>query len=99
MSDKNNFTSGFLLGTLVGGVLGGVIGTVLATKNNISAEDNEDNSFFKSSSKSSLDNPEIKEDIHLGLEEKINLLNHAIDDVRVTLLKNVNSQEKEPIKE
>lgn len=99
MSEKDNFAGGFLLGTLVGGVLGGVIGTVLATRNNNSGGETDSNSFLKSSKKSSLTYQEGIEDTRLGLEEKINQLNHAIDDVRVTLLKNVSNHEKDAIKE
>jgi gas vesicle protein len=99
MSEKDNFAGGFLLGTLVGGVVGGVIGAFLASNNSSSSEENESNSFLKSTPKSSLNYPEKSEDSRLGLEEKINLLNNAIDDVRLTLLKNVHNQEKEPVKE
>lgn len=94
MSEKDNFASGFLIGSIIGGVVGGVVGTLLASKNNISEDENDD-SLLKSSNKSSGNYHKSLEDTRLGLEEKINLLNHAIDDVRVTLLKNVNNQEKE----
>jgi gas vesicle protein len=99
MSEKDNFAGGFLLGTLVGGILGGIIGTVLAGKNNSSSEGNESDSFLKSPSKSSFNYPESIEATRLSLEEKINQLNHAIDDVRVTLLKNVNDHEKNAVQE
>lgn len=91
MSEKDNFSGGFLLGTLVGGIVGGVIGTLLANQNKNISQENE--------SDSSVNNFEKNEDSRLKLEDKINQLNHAIDDVRVTLLKNVGNHEKEIINE
>lgn len=99
MSEQNNFTNGFLIGTIVGGVVGGLVGTLLATKNDNITEQNEDDSRLDSPRKSSLNHEDNIYDTRLSLEEKINQLNHAIDDVRVTLLKNTDSHEKEVVKE
>ena len=99
MSEQNSFANGFLIGTIVGGVLGGVIGTLLTTKNNNIPEPNEDESLLNSQKKSSLNYNESIHDTRLSLEEKINQLNHAIDDVRVTLLKNTDHHDKEIVQE
>lgn len=95
MSEQNNFAGGFLVGTIVGGVLGGIIGTVLATRNNNSSTVEESDSLLNFSKKTSLNYEENLHDTRLSLEEKINQLNHAIDDVRVTLLKNVEHHDSE----
>ena len=95
MSERDNFTGGFLVGTLVGSVVGGVIGAVLATRNNNPLSQEERDSLLKSPSESSLNTEDSIEDARLSLEEKINQLNHAIDDVRLTLLKNVNDPEND----
>lgn len=87
MSEKDNFGSGFLLGTIIGGVVGGIIGTVIANKNNDNKSNYEDELPTKSRRYSTIDDEEEIENGRLSLEEKINQLNHAIDDVRVTLLK------------
>ena len=93
MSERDNFTGGFLLGTLVGSVVGGVIGAVLATRSNNPPSQEESDSLIKSPPESSFKTEDSIEDARLSLEEKINQLNHAIDDVRLTLLKNVNESE------
>ena len=95
MSERDNFTGGFLLGTLVGSVVGGVIGAVLATRNNNLPPQQERESLLKSPPESALNTKDSIEDSRLSLEEKINQLNHAIDDVRVTLFKNVNEPEND----
>ncbi len=92
MSEKDNFGTGFLLGTivggLVGGVAGGIIGTVIANKSKENPNTNEDESADYSVFKSD----DQRENAHLSLEDKINQLNHAIDDVRITLSKNTETQ-------
>lgn len=85
MSDNNNnFGIGFLVGTIVGGVVGGIIGTVIANK----GKDSMNNNLEGQPNYSAFDSEEEIENARLSLEEKINQLNHAIDDVRVTLSKN-----------
>jgi gas vesicle protein len=88
MSEKDNFGGGFLLGTIVGGIVGGIIGTVIANKNNDNKSNSNHESPIKTRRYSMIDDEEEMENGRLSLEEKINQLNHAIDDVRVTLLKN-----------
>jgi Na+/glutamate symporter len=88
MSDKDKFGSGFLLGTIVGGIVGGIIATVIANKNNENQSNFDNESPIKPRRYSMMDDEEEVENRRLSLEEKINQLNHAIDDVRVTLLKN-----------
>lgn len=89
MSEKDNFGTGFLLGTIVGGVIGGILGTIVANKNreNLNSKEGKstDYSIF------SADDEGISHS-HLSLEDKINQLNHAIDDVKVTLSKNKENQ-------
>lgn len=88
MSEKDNFGGGFLLGAIVGGIFGGIIGTVIANKNNDNKSNSNDELSIKNRRYSTIDDEEEIENGRLSLEEKINQLNHAIDDVRVTLLKN-----------
>ncbi|WP_069790814.1 hypothetical protein A5482_005885 [Cyanobacterium sp. IPPAS B-1200] len=87
MGEKDNFGSGFLLGTIIGGVVGGVLGAIASKKVNDMGKHNND-STLNSEDKGFLNNRENVETARLSLEEKINQLNHAIDDVRVTLIKN-----------
>ncbi len=91
MSDKDNFGSGFLLGTIIGGVVGGIIGTVIANQTKDKTKKIEGESTLRVNNHSTLDNNEEIENARLSLEDKINQLNHAIDDVRVTLMKNSES--------
>lgn len=92
MSEKDNFGTGFLLGTIIGGVVGGIIGTVITNKNNANKDNNwRKESEFNTSKYSSFDDDEI-DNSRETLEAKINQLNHAIDQVRVTLLKNSPSE-------
>jgi gas vesicle protein len=88
MSDKDNFSTGFLLGTIVGSVVGGIVGTVIANQNKDKTSKNGTELGFKNNSYKEFDSEENMENARLSLEDKINQLNHAIDDVRVTLLKN-----------
>ncbi len=93
MSDNNKFSSGFLLGTIVGGVVGGVIGSVLTNQTKKQSQKVLDKNGFDVDNYSSLNDQESIENARLSLEDKINQLNHAIDDVRVTLLRNNEHQE------
>lgn len=86
MSEKDNFAGGFLLGTIIGGVVGGVIGAIASRKVNQLGHNTDSDSDFNSNGFPK--NNENIETARLSLEEKINQLNHAIDDVRVTLIKN-----------
>ncbi|NCO74205.1 MAG: hypothetical protein GW795_13210 [Cyanobacteria bacterium] len=88
MNEKDNFGGGFILGTIIGGVVGGIIGTVIANKNQENKSNLDNESPIKHRQYSMIDEEEDIENERLSLEEKINQLNHAIDDVRVTLLKN-----------
>ena len=87
MSNKDNFGSGFVLGSIIGGLVGGVIGTLIANKNKTFSSDENNISGMKNIS-SSIDNKEDILETRINLEDKINQLNHAIDEVRFTLLKN-----------
>ncbi|MBE9223387.1 hypothetical protein IQ215_11830 [Cyanobacterium stanieri LEGE 03274] len=87
MSEKDNFGSGFLLGTIIGGVVGGVIGAIASKKVNEMGQNNAD-SDLNYRDHNFLNNTENIETARLSLEEKINQLNHAIEDVRVTLVNN-----------
>jgi gas vesicle protein len=89
MSEKDNFGTGFLVGTIVGGVIGGILGTIIANK----SRENLDRKESKSSDYSIFSgDDEAPSYSHLSLEDKINQLNHAIDDVKVTLSKNKETQ-------
>ncbi|MGY6530254.1 MAG: hypothetical protein ACXITR_10030 [Cyanobacterium sp.] len=87
MSEKDNFGSGFLLGTIIGGIVGGVIGAIASKKVNDMGQ-NDSDTDLNSLDNGFLNNRENIETARLSLEEKINQLNHAIEDVRVTLVKN-----------
>ena len=88
MSQKDNFSGGFLLGTIIGGVVGGIIGTVITNNNNKKNTNNWDEEInLKNSQYSNFDNEKV-EHSPMSLEEKINQLNNAIDDVKISLMKN-----------
>ncbi len=91
MSDKDNFGSGFLLGTIIGGVVGGMIGTVIANQTKDKTKKMGGDSTFKVNNHSTFDNNKEIENARLSLEDKINQLNNAIDDVRVTLMRDSES--------
>lgn len=91
MSEKDNFGSGFILGTIIGGVVGGVIGTVIANKNN-DKKNNWDDEMNVKTPKYSPFNDEQMEETRMSLEEKINQLNHAIDEVKVSLIRNAEKE-------
>ncbi|HIK37501.1 MAG TPA: hypothetical protein IGQ44_05890 [Geminocystis sp. M7585_C2015_104] len=93
MSDKSNFGTGFILGTIVGGILGGVIGSIVASKSQ-STNANTGDFVRKKQSDKPLD--ESREgDTRLTLEEKINQLNRAIDEIKLDLLANSQRQKEE----
>ncbi|MGI0479241.1 hypothetical protein ACN4EE_00465 [Geminocystis sp. CENA526] len=87
MSEKDNFGSGFILGTIIGGVVGGIIGTVIANKNNDKKNNWDDEMNVKNPKYSTFDDDQMEE-TRMSLEEKINQLNHAIDEVKVSLIRN-----------
>ena len=88
MSEKDNFGTGFILGTIIGGVVGGIIGTVIGNKNSDNSNNWVEKPDIKTPKYSTFNEEEEIEYSRVSLEEKINQLNHAIDEVRVTLLKN-----------
>ena len=87
MSNKDNFGSGFILGSIIGGLVGGVVGTLIANKNKEFNDGEGSDSNMKNIS-STFDNKEDILETRINLEDKINQLNSAIDEVRFTLLKN-----------
>ena len=87
MSNKDNFGSGFILGSIIGGLVGGVVGTLIANKNKDLNDGDRTDSNMKNIS-STFDNKEDILETRINLEDKINQLNSAIDEVRFTLLKN-----------
>ena len=87
MSNKDNFGSGFILGTIFGSIVGGIIGTLIASKNKENLEGQNNSSGIKNL-QYTVGNAEDIIETKSNLEEKINQLNHAIDEVRFTLLKN-----------
>jgi gas vesicle protein len=84
MSERNNFSGGFILGSIVGGVIGGVLGTLLASRNELRATKQE-KSLLQSNPPNRLDTEESIEIARRSLEDKIAQLNTAIDDVRQQL--------------
>lgn len=83
MSQRDNFTGGFLLGTLVGGVVGGVIGALAASRRNSPSPENP--SLLQSGKGEKFSTEESMETARRRLEEKIAQLNLVIDDVREQL--------------
>lgn len=83
MSNKDNFGSGFILGTIVGGVVGGIVGSLITSKNQ---QNKESSNSTKTASYASLEDDFAMENARLSLEEKINQLNHAIDEVKLGLI-------------
>ncbi|MBW4521701.1 MAG: hypothetical protein KME16_18630 [Scytolyngbya sp. HA4215-MV1] len=97
MSQRDNFSGGFVLGAIFGGVVGGILGATLVSRQLGQGEgDGEDlsaglpeakatkgRSFFKPPTEQGI------EAARQGLEDKIAQLNDAIDDVRQQL-SNVN---------
>lgn len=83
MSNKDNFGSGFIIGTIVGGVVGGIIGSLITSKNQ---QNKESGNSTKTTSYGSMEEDFAMENARLSLEEKINQLNHAIDEVKLGLI-------------
>jgi len=83
MSDKGSFTSGFLAGAIVGGVVGGVIGSLLASrpKNNTLEDDEDDEILLESGEDLTFKSSKTK-GLSRSLDDQINQLNLAIDDLR-----------------
>ncbi|MBJ7899899.1 MAG: hypothetical protein GC158_08260 [Cyanobacteria bacterium RI_101] len=79
MSQKDNFSGGFIFGALVGGVLGGAIGAVLANRRPQTPEEKLPLGELP------LDSEENIELARRRLEDKIAQLNGAIDEVRLQL--------------
>ena len=94
MSNKDNFGIGFLLGTIFGGIVGGVIGTLIASKNKENLEE-QNNTLGTKNIQNKVRNTEDIIETKSNLEEKINQLNHAIDEVRFTLLNNTETEVQE----
>ena len=88
---NNNFGSGFILGTLIGGITGAIVGTLIANKSKELDSDNNNTSSMKNIS-SSINSKEDILETRINLEDKINQLNNAIDEVRVTLLRNTENE-------
>jgi Na+/glutamate symporter len=85
MSEKDNFTGGFLAGAIVGGVVGGLLGSLLASRQKKNTLDDDDDILLESSEEISLRPHKNMEVARRSLEEQINQLNLAIDDVRQQL--------------
>jgi len=81
MSERNNFSGGFILGAIFGGIVGGVVGSAIATNK-------KNKPLLKAGTreeKFSMKEAENNEDSRRSLENKIAQLNLAIDDVRQQL--------------
>jgi gas vesicle protein len=96
MSQRDNFSGGFLLGAIVGGVVGGALGALFASGrlNELVAseetllESNQEDAKAGKAKRRSLKSANGQGDIEAarrGLEDKIAQLNDAIDDVRQKL--------------
>lgn len=94
MSNNDNFGSGFILGTIVGGIVGGVLGNIIANKTREIAEGENSGSVMKNISYTEAESDNFQ-NTRVNLEDKINQLNHAIDEVRFTLLKNTEAEMSE----
>jgi hypothetical protein len=93
MSQRDNFSVGFLLGAVVGGIVGGVLGAVLASRQigNSATEEplltaGQEPKTGKARKRplKAADEQKI-ETARRSLEDKIAQLNDAIDDVRQQL--------------
>lgn len=84
MSERNNFSGGFILGSIVGGVIGGLLGTLLASRRENRATKQE-KSLLHSDMATKFGTEESIEIARRSLEDKIAQLNTAIDDVRQQL--------------
>jgi gas vesicle protein len=94
MTQKDNFSGGFLLGTIVGGVVGGCIGALLASRQLTELESEEpllssgqpeSKPIRKKRSLKASNGQGSMEVARRSLEDKIAQLNEAIDDVRQQL--------------
>ncbi|MGA7933279.1 MAG: hypothetical protein WCA35_07005 [Kovacikia sp.] len=106
MSQRDNFSGGFLLGAIVGGVVGGALGalfasgrlTELVTSEEALLEPDQQEAKAEKLKRRSLKAANGQGDIETarrGLEDKIAQLNEAIDDVRQKL-GGVNSSPPKP---
>ncbi|MEB3829990.1 hypothetical protein [Phormidium sp. CCY1219] len=86
MSNRDNFTGGFIVGTLLGGAIGGAIGVIIGSKlseESPPSENGKPNGEKPSKlRKRQLQRDESMEPARRSLENKIAQLNDAIDDVR-----------------
>ena len=85
MSGKDDFTGGFLAGAIFGGIVGGFLGTLLASRQNKNTFDDDDDILLESNEDISLTPKKNIEVARRSLEDQINQLNLAIDDVRQQL--------------
>ena len=85
MSEKDDFTGGFLAGAIFGGIVGGFLGTLLASRQKKNTFDDDDDILLESNEDISLTPKKNIEVARRSLEEQINQLNLAIDDVRQQL--------------
>jgi gas vesicle protein len=94
MSDRDNFTSGFVVGAFLGGVVGGILGTLVASRSTqgqrpaqpLTPSDppSDRTQKLKQRSFRASSQPDV-ELARRGLETKIAQLNDAIDEVRQRL--------------
>jgi hypothetical protein len=93
MSQRDNFSVGFLLGAVVGGIVGGVLGVVLssrrlgdsATEEPLLTPAQEPKTGKSKKRPLKAANEQTIEIARRSLEDKIAQLNEAIDDVRQQL--------------
>lgn len=98
MSQRDDFTGGFLLGSIVGGIVGGALGALVASGKlselmasdeeaalNSEQAENKPNKLRKRALKPQNGQQVDIEAARRGLEDKIAQLNDAIDDVRQKL--------------
>ncbi|MGB7444511.1 MAG: hypothetical protein WA919_25885 [Coleofasciculaceae cyanobacterium] len=90
MSERDGFTSGFLVGAVAGSLVGGVIGTLLAARLDKNDQEEQEQPLlsktkFNKGRRSRLKAEESIEVARRSLEDKIAQLNTAIDDVRQQL--------------
>ncbi len=81
MSEKGSFTGGFFVGAIVGGIVGGVLGSLLASRPKTNTLDDDD-ILLESREDTPLKSNKNSKGVSRTLEEQINQLNLAIDDVR-----------------
>ncbi|MGB3491830.1 MAG: hypothetical protein WBA57_03815 [Elainellaceae cyanobacterium] len=82
MSQQDNFFGGFVVGTLFGGIVGGVAGAfVMSRINSGETREGAEGEAEKKKSPDLMNDSDI-ELARRSLEDKIALLNEAIDDVQ-----------------